>query len=145
MAALTAAALLDRIQTVLEAAPLSLTPAVDPFTDEGVANALVNTTFRLVHGGVVNTRSTSNYQALRIDRVIVTVERSLAFDGYQAQQDLQDLLDDIERVIIADGPGQGYMVTVDKGSRKVTRKKESDVLEGAIHFLCDYDFDESNA
>ncbi len=140
MAATTISAILERIETVLQAEPLVLTRSIDPFTDALTPNTMVDTTFRVVAGGMVRENSQSNYSTARVDRVTVTVAQALKFDGYQAQRDLQDLLDDIERAIIADGPDQGYMVTVEKGSRKVTRPKDSDLCQASISFFCDYDF-----
>jgi hypothetical protein len=143
MAATTISAIIERIETVLAAEPLALTLNPDPFTDEGIPNQSVNDTVRVTSGGVVNSRSTSNYQAIRLDRVTVTLQRSMGFNGYEAQRDLQEVLDDIERQIIADGPDHGYSVTVEKGSRKIERKKESDVISASLHFLVDYDFSEA--
>ena len=73
----------------------------------------------------------------------VTVQQPLSFEGYQAQRDLQNVLDDIERAVIADGPDHSYMAHVEKGSRKIVRKKNADVCEASINFLVDYDFNEA--
>jgi hypothetical protein len=143
MAAQTISDILTRIETVLAASPLNLLLNPDPFSDEGVPNALVDTTCRVTSGGMVHSKSTSNHQALRIDRVTVTVQKTLKFEGYEAQRELQDLLDDVERAVIADGPDHGYMVSIEKGSRKITRKKDSDVVEASLNFLVDYDFSEA--
>jgi hypothetical protein len=143
MSAQTISAILERVETVLAAAPLNLELARQPFSSEGVPNSLVDTTCRVTSGGMVHSRSTSNYQALRIDRITVTVGKTMNFDGYESQRALQDLLDEIERAIIADGPEHGYMVSVEKGSRKITQKKDSDVYEASINFLADYDFNEA--
>lgn len=143
MAATTISAILERFEAVLQSDPLNLTLSVSPFSDEVVPNTLVNETVRVQSGGVVSSRSTSNYQAVRMDRVVVSIQRSLQFEAYQSQRDIQDLLDDIERCIIADGPDHGYMVTVEKGSRKIVRRKDADVVDASIHFLVDYDFSEA--
>lgn len=143
MSAQTIANIIERIETVLQAAPLNLELHSDPFADTGIPNTLANTSARVVSGGVVTSRPTSNYQALRIDRVSVIVLRTMDFDGMAAQRDLQDFLDEIERAIIADGPAHGYMVSTEKGSRKITRKKDSAVCEATLHFLVDYDFSEA--
>lgn len=143
MAAQTISAIIERFETVLAAAPLNLEVSQDPFSDTGVANTFVDTTVRVTHGGLVNDRITSNYQSMRIDRISVTVLRAFRFSGIDAQREVQDLLDEIERAIVADGPDNGYMVNVEKGSRKPVKKKGTDVLEAAIHFLVDYDFSEA--
>jgi hypothetical protein len=142
MAQTTISAIIERIETVLAAEPLTLTLGPDPNSDRAVPNSLVDTTFRVTHGGVISSRSSSNFSEARIDRVTVTVQKAMNFDGNDAQRQIQDLLDDIERAVIADGPDHSYMVNVEKGSRKTTRKKDSDVFESAIHFLCDYDWSE---
>jgi hypothetical protein len=142
MAATTISAILERFESVLQSEPLNLTLSTTPFSDEVVPNTLVNEVCRVQSGGVVSSRSTSNYQALRMDRVSVSIQRALQFEAYQTQRDIQDILDDIERYVIADGPEHGYMVTVEKGSRKIVRRKDADVVDASIHFLVDYDFDE---
>jgi hypothetical protein len=143
MAFMTAAEILERFETVLQADPCLLRPSAHPFTNEQTPNINVGTTFRLEHGGMVNDKCQSNYAEARIDRIIVTVQYPLEMDGYTAQRTLQDLLDTIERAIIDDGPDHSYNADIEKGSRKVTRPKDTDVAEGKIHFLVDYDFNSS--
>jgi hypothetical protein len=142
MAATTPAAILERIRTVLEAEPLALVANGDPFSDVGMPNALVDSAFRILHGGMVHESTIAPGMTLRIDRITVTVQQALNFDGYQAMQDLQDRLDDIQRAILADGADHSYMATVEKGSRKVTRPKDADVCIASLSFLIDFDFDE---
>lgn len=143
MAATTISAILERIEHLLVAEPLKLTLAPNPFTDDAIPNSMVGEMARVTSGGLVHSRSTSNYQAIRLDRVTVTVQQALQFEGYQAQRDLQDVLDTIERAVIADGPDHSYMAVVEKGSRKIVRKKDADVCEASINFLVDYDFNEA--
>ncbi len=140
--ATTSSAILERIETVLQAQPLSLTLAPNPFTDDVVPNTLVAETVRVQSGGIVNDTDVSNYTVLRLERITVTLQRALQFEGYEAQRDLQDLLDRIERAVIADGADHDYMVRVEKGSRKITRKKDSDVCEASLSFIADYMFSE---
>jgi hypothetical protein len=144
MAATTVSAIIERIETVLAAAPMNLllNPDPDPKADQGIPGSLVDTTFRVSHGGVVSIKGTSNFSEARIDRITVTVQKAMNFDGNEAQRAIQYLLDDVERAIIADGTDNDYMVNVEKGSRKTLKKKDSDVFESSIHFLCDYDFSE---
>jgi hypothetical protein len=143
MAAQTISAILERFEAVLSAPPLNLDPSPNPFTDEAVPNLSINDTFRVVAGGLVNDRITSNFQSVRLDRVTVTIARTLDMDGYQAQRDLQDLLDSIERAVIADGTNHGYMASLEKGSRKGERPKGTDLCRASLNFLVDYDFDSS--
>jgi hypothetical protein len=143
MSATTISAILERFESVVTSEPLNLTLSNNPFTDEVVPNTLVNEVCRVQSGGVVSSRSTSNYQALRMDRVVVSIQRALQFEAYQSQRDIQDLLDVIERQVIADGPEHGYMVTVEKGSRKIVRRKDADVVDASLSFLVDYDYSES--
>lgn len=140
--ATTSSAILERVEMVLQAQPLSLTLAPNPFTDDVVPNTLVAETVRVQSGGIVKDTDVSNYKVLRLERISVTLQRALQFEGYEAQRDLQDVLDDIERAVIADGPDHDYFVTVEKGSRKITRKKDSDVCEASLNFIVDYDFSE---
>lgn len=140
--ATTSSAILERVEMVLQAQPLNLTLAPNPFTDDVVPNTLVSETVRVQSGGIVKDDDISNYTVLRLERITVTLQRALQFEGYEAQRDLQDVLDDIERAVIADGPDHDYMVTVEKGSRKITRKKDSDVCEASLHFIVDYMFSE---
>ena len=102
----------------------------------------VDSAFRLVPGGLVGQTCQSNYSTARIERIVVTVNRMTQFDAYDVQRALEDQLDAIERAIIADGPDHSYMASIEKGSRKVTRKKDSDVIEASINFLVDFDFSE---
>jgi hypothetical protein len=143
MAAQTMSGILTRFQAVLEAPPLSLDPSANPFTDEAVPNLTIDNTYRVVAGGIVNDKPTSNFQSLRIDRVVVTIAQTMKMDGYAAQRDLEDLLDAIERAVIADGPDHGYFASLEKGSRKVERPKGTDLCRASLNFLCDYDFDSS--
>lgn len=142
MAFQTTAGILARLAAVLEASPCSLTASPTPFSVETVAAAMVNVTYRLRAAGVTNERGLSNYAVARMERFEVTLQRRLDFDAYDAQEDLQTVLDTVERAVIADGPNNSYSATVEKGSRKVTRPKNADVAEAAIVFLCDYDFNE---
>ena len=143
MAALTTAAILERFETVLQAPPCLLQPSANPFTETTVANVNVDTVYKLTANGIISDRITSNFQSVRLERIGVCVYKAMQFDGYQAQREIQDLLDTIERAIVADGPDQGYMATLEKGSRKVTRPKGTDLCEATLSFLVDYDFDES--
>lgn len=140
MAATTLSAILARVKAVLEAAPLSLEPAGDPFTDTGTSNLMVDRTFRVVAGGLLGDTQQSNYSVARLERITVTVARKLNFDGYGAQEDLSDQFDAIERAIIDDGPDHSYDATVEKGSRKVVRPKDTDICQGSVSFIVDYDY-----
>lgn len=140
--ATTSSAILERVETVLQAQPLSLTLSSNPSTDETVPNSLVAETVRVQSGGIVKDTEVSNFTVLRMERITVTTQRASGFEAYESQRDLQDLLDKIERAVIADGPDNNYFATVEKGSRKITRKKDSDVLEATISFVVDYDFSE---
>ena len=147
MADTTLSAILLRIETVLtQSSGLGLTLSTDPFSGENVPGTLTNDTVRVRSGGQVGAPvCQSNFASARMDRVIVIVTRQLMGEGgaYQAQRDILDVLDDIERAVIADGPEHGFMVTVDKGARKVTHPKDSMVCEAEIGLIVDYDFNEA--
>lgn len=141
MSATTMSAILARFATVLEAAPLSLVTSSTPFDVKDVPNDLVNTTYRLLSGGLIRDDDQSNYSTARVERVTVTVMQRMDFDAYQAQQDLSDLLDDIELAIIAEGNTVPLLgIRLEKGSRKVVRPKDSDIVEATLGFMVDYDF-----
>lgn len=137
-------AILERIETVLQADPLNLTLAQNPFTDETVPNTLVAETVRVQSGGTMNDLHQSNNSVARLERVSVIVQRPMQFEAYEAQRDLHDLLDRIERAVINDGDDHSYMASVEKGSRKIARKKDSDLYEASIHFRVDFDFSQAN-
>ncbi len=145
MSATTIGAIMQRFQTVLEAAPISLERSGDPFTDTGTPGGMTDRTYRLVHAGLVHSTPMSAGLVVRIERITVTIMRAMQFDGYVAQIDVQDQLDAVERAIVADLVAQSINVNVEKGSRKVTRPKNANICVGAINFLVDFDFNESQA
>ncbi len=142
MAATTLAAILERFETVLTTAPLSLTLSQQPFSDETEPNAVVDTLARVTAGGLVGQRGQSNYAEARIDRVVVTLQQPMGFDGYSAQRALSDLADDVSRAMIADGPSAGYDVTEERGSRKTVNPKKTELCRLEINFFVDYDWSE---
>lgn len=143
MAATTLSAILTRFESVLTTAPLSLTLSQQPFSDETEPNAVVDTLVRVTSGGLAGLKSQSNYAEARLERVTVTLQQPLGFDGYGAQRALSDLADDVAKAIIADGPGHGYDVTEERGSRKQVNPKKTELCRLEIHFLVDYDWLES--
>jgi hypothetical protein len=140
MAATTISAILERFETVLVAAPLNYTLTDQPFSDEQTPGTMVDQMVRVNSGGLVNSRSTSADQEVRLDRITVQVQRTLKFEGYDEQRALQDVLDEIERAIRADGPDNFYSASIEKGSRKAVRRKDSDVVEASLNFIVDYDW-----
>lgn len=143
MAATTISAIIERFEKVLTSPPLNLTISTQPFGDDVEGNAIVDAMFRVVSGGMVGQRSQSNYAEARMDRVTVTLQQKLRFDGYQAQRDLTDLADDVVRAMIADGLDYSYDVTEEKGSRKIVHPKKTDICRMDIGFICDYDWNEA--
>jgi len=142
MAATTVTAILTRLETVLQAPPLGLTLSLTPFSDTTEPNVVMLTLVRVVSGGLVGQRCTSNYSEARMERLTVTVQQPLNFDGYGAQRDLTTLCDAIVRALIADGPAHGYDVTEERGSRKVTRPPKTDLCRAEIHVIADFDYSE---
>jgi hypothetical protein len=142
MAFQTTAGILDRFQTVLEAAPCSLIASPNPFTVDQVANAMVNTTYRLRPAGVVSEQGLSNYACARVERFEIILQRQMDMDGYAAMGTLETLIDTVERALIEDGPDQSYNAYAEKGSRKVVRPKGTDIVEATLNMLVDYDYNE---
>ncbi len=140
MAATTLAAILERFEAVISTAPLSLTLSKQPFGDETEPNLVVDVLARVTSGGMAGQRSQSNHSEARMDRVIVSLQQAMKFDGYGAQRDLAILCDDVVRAIIADAIDQGYDVTEEKGSRKMSNPKKTDLVRADIGFLVDYDW-----
>jgi hypothetical protein len=140
MAATTISAILERFETVLVAAPLNYTLTDQPFSDEMTPGTMVDQMVRVNSGGLVNSRITSGNQEVRLDRITVQVQRTLKFEGYDEQRALQDVLDEIERAVRADGPDNFYNASIEKGSRKAVRRKDSDVVEASLNFIVDYDW-----
>jgi hypothetical protein len=142
----TLSASLEHIETVLTTSSgLGLTLSTDPWSAENVPGTLTNDTVRVRSGGQVGAPiCQSNFASARLDRVLITVTRSLMDGGaYQAQRDILDVLDDIERAVIAASADHDYMVTIEKGSRKVVHPKDSTVCEAEIGLVVDYDFNEA--
>jgi hypothetical protein len=145
MATQTTAGILERFETVLQDPPCLLKPSNNPFTEATEPNISINETYRLQTGGLLSDLPVGNYFSARRERIIVTLYQRMDMDPYQAQRDLQDLLDTVERAIVADGTDHGYMADVEKGSRKATRpNKDSDLYEAQLSFMVDYDFDQGN-
>jgi hypothetical protein len=143
MPATTASAILTRFETVLAAAPLSLTKSIHPFGIATEANTVVDTLFRVLYGGSAGMPlSQSNHSEARLDRITVSVHRTLKDDAYAAQRALADLCDSVVKAIIADGGSNGYNAFEDKGSRKIVRPKDTDLCVAEIQFIVDYDWNE---
>ncbi len=147
MADTTISAILSRIETLLTTSSgLGLTLSPDPWSGENIPGTLSNDTVRVRSGGQIGAPvCQSNFASARLDRIVITVTRSLMGEGgpYQAQRDISDVLDDIERAVIADGPDHDYMVSTEKGSRKVTHPKDATVCEAELILVVDYDFSEA--
>lgn len=143
MATQTTAGILERFEAVLQAPPCLLRPSANPFTDTAEPSVTIDVTYRLMAGGLAGEPMTTGYYAdARLERIAVVLYKAMEFDAYQAQKDLQDLLDTVERAIIADGPDHGYMAYLEKGSGKVTRPKATDLCEATLNFLVDFDYTE---
>jgi hypothetical protein len=141
MAALVLSDILARFRTVLEASPVSLVETRDAFSHERQPNAVLDNSYYIEDGGVVSSQSTSNYSAVRQDRLTVFIAKKLAFDGATALDTLEDTLVSVERAVIADGPNQGYAV-VGTPTRRTTRPAGSDFCVGSLGLIVDYDYQE---
>lgn len=143
MANTTLSAIMTRFRTVLEAEPLLMKPTVEPFSDEPQPSTLVDNSYRIVSGGTVNKRA-MGYRVWAVqDRIVVHLSRKMGPDGQVAQEALLDLFDDVESLLMQDGDDHSYQATAEKGSRKFTRPKDSQVINGSMSFVVDYDWSES--
>jgi hypothetical protein len=141
MPALVLSDILARFRTVLEASPVFLVETREPFSHERQPNATLEHSYYLEDGGIVSSKSVSNFDAVRLDRLTVYIAKKLAFDGTTAFDALQDTLVAAERALIADGPAQGYSVDVEQ--RRLTRPAGKDYGIGSLTVTVDYDFDET--
>ena len=143
MANTTLSAIMARFRTVLEADPLNLQPTVEPFSDEPQPATLVDNAYRIVSGGTVNKRAIG-YRVWAVqERIGVHLARKMGSDGQVAQEALLDLLDIIESKVVQDGDNNSYQASMEKGSRKFTRPKDAQVINGAVNFIVDFDWSET--
>ena len=138
MPALVLSDILARFRAVLTAA--GLTETREPFSHGLQPNSALEDAFYVEDGGLVSSRPVSNYDAVRLDRLTVFIAKKLAFDGADALETLEDTLVTVERDLIADGPAQGYHVTVEQ--RRVSRPAGKDYCLGSLSLTVDYDFNE---
>jgi hypothetical protein len=140
MPALVLSDIIARFRTVLEAAPVSLTETREAFSHERQPNAALENSYYLEDGGIVSSRSVSNYDVVRLDRLTVFIAKKLAFDGATAMDALEDTLVSVERALVADGTSQGYNVNVEQ--RRMTRPAGRDYCVGSLAVTVDYDYRE---
>jgi hypothetical protein len=139
MAATTIKAILDRFQAVLAAAPLSLVQAQQAFSHDRQPNAQIQDTFWIENGGLVNARSASNKQEVRVHRLTVYVAKPASFAGLAQMEAMLELGDTMYRYLIADGLTQGWNVSTGGGER-VTNPKKTELVIASYPFLVDFDF-----
>ena len=140
MAAMTPASVRARIMTLLEDSDPWLTRSAEAFSLDRQPNAVLDNSYTLRQELVKENSQTSNVTA-RIDRVTLTIGRLLKTDGEAAIRALQDVLDDVDRRVRADGVSQGYHVWPQ--SNRITRPDGRDYCLGELAWTCDYDFSET--
>lgn len=139
MAATTITAIGNRIEAVLEAAPLSLKKTTDAFSHDRQPNTSIDNAYRLQDGGLVSTKSATNMAAVRVDRLTIFIARKRKFGGRAPVESIQDDLNTIERYVKADGLSGSYHAEL--SGRKITPSGDSVV--GSIDVTVDYDFNEA--
>ena len=137
MADTTLKAIIDRIQAVCEASPLSLSKAKDAFSHDRQPNALLSNTYYLEDGGLVSSVDQGNNAEARIDAIDIHVAKKLAFDGTTALETMETTLLTLERYVLADGLSNSYHAHV--ANHKVSRPTGKDFLIGSLTINVDYD------
>ncbi len=138
MATTTLKDIIDRFQTVIEAAPVSLKQTDQPFGFDLQPNAALDDRYWIQDGGMLESRSMTNNAEVRMDSLTVWIATKIKFAGQTAQETMETALAVIERAIVADGPANSYAAT--KTERAIERIDDTDVLVGLIAFTVDYDF-----
>lgn len=139
MAALTPTGIINRLQVVMEASPISMVQTREPFSHERQPSGLIQNVYRIEDAGLVSTRPITNRTQARIDAYRVWFTRKMAFAGQTALEAVEDSIVAIERAVIADGLAQGYHVTfAGRNPRAV-----GDLVIASVTFNVDYDFSES--
>lgn len=141
MAFLTLKQIIDRVQAVMEASPISMTATREPFSHDRQPAGLVTNTYRVEDAGLNSSRSMTNHAAARIDTLRVWIARKMAFAGQTALETVEDAIVAIERALIADGLAQGYHVQLTGRDPR----RSGDLVIASITFTVDYDFNESAA
>jgi hypothetical protein len=142
MAATTLAAILAAWDLVLQAAPLSLVPAIGPFTHDQQPNATIADSYYVTDGGTITRTSATNDVEVRVDRLQVWIAKPLTFGAGAAAAQLQamaDLGDDLYRYLVVAARTAGYNVEAD--TRRISAAKDSELLIANFDFRVDYDFD----
>lgn len=138
MADTTLSAIIDRVQAVVEASPVSLLKSKDAFTHERQPNALLTDTYHLADGGLYTSVDVTSNAEARVDRLQILVARKVTFDSTAAMEAMHATLRAIERALIADGPAHSYNAQLN--GRTVTKTAGKDFLIGSITMLFDYDY-----
>lgn len=138
MAATTLAAILDRFQAVLAAAPLSLKQSLEAFSHDRQPNANIQDTFWVEDGGQASRRSTTNHSEARIDVLRVYVAKPKAFAGLTQMEALVTLGDTMYRHLLVDALTQGW--NVEMAAHKTSSPANTDLVIGSYDFRVDYDF-----
>lgn len=126
---------------VLEATPLSLGRAAQPFTFDRIPNAALQNAYYIEPAGQVGRRSQTNDVETRVDRLIVWVAKPLAFAANDQLAAMVTLMDEIYRYLSADGRTNGW--NVEQDGHQVQQPKKTELLIGRFSFTVDYDFDAS--
>ena len=140
MAATTLKAIIDRFQVICEGGTLSLQKSLTPFTLVREPNATLESAYYLEDGGVVQTDIGTNEIEFRVDAVTVHLARRLKFAGQTEAETLQTTMNTLERLILADGPAQGFHASVAARVAPAPMEDNADVIVAGLTFNCDYDF-----
>jgi hypothetical protein len=130
--------IIDAWQLVLEAPPVSLVMASQAFSHDRQPNANMQDTYWIDDGGPVSRRSCTNFQEVRIDRLIVMVAKPVSFAGQAQFETMEQLGDTIYRQLCADGRTNGW--NVEAANRRITNPPDTELIIASFGFTVDYDF-----
>ena len=139
MGATTLKTIIDTVQALCEASPLSLSKSRDAFSHDRQPNTLLTNTYHIEDDGIVSSTELGANAEARIDALKIHIARKIAFDGVTAFETVQETLLTLERHLLAHGPNHSYYPRA--LNRDVTRPKGTDFLIGSLTVHVDYDVD----
>lgn len=140
MAAMTPQEIRSRIMTLVEADPPALVRPREAFSLDRQPNTVLDNAYTL-ETELVSERSMTAGVSARIDRITLTVARTLKQDSETEARALLDVLTDVDRRVRADGINNSYHAWAQ--SQRVVRPEGRDYCLGVLAWTCDYDFTEA--
>lgn len=140
MAALTPTEMRERVMVLVEDDPPRLVRSREAFSLNLQPNSVTDNSYTL-DTELQSEKSLTAGVTARLDKMTLTVARTLKQDSETAVRELRDVLTDVDRRLRADGVSQGYHVW--PLSQRTTRPEGRDYCLGVLVWTCDYDFSEA--